>query len=461
MEEQTSGLLKENKASRWAALLMLSFTIMSAYFFLEMITPLKILLETHYNWETSSFDFFYNSKYFLILFGFLFLSGFVLDKYGIRISGLISILLMIIGAWIKLYALSPNFLDGGFVNSLTKLIFPSFPPSFVIASSGYALFGLGVEMTGITVSKAIFKWFRGYELAFAFGIQIAFARFGSTAAFFLTSRFADTREVFGLIHGNMMNPLYFGVSLLAIGFLTFLTFSLMDSKLDYQIKEKSKLSLQNKIKLKDLYKVFTNKSLLLIALIWAFTYSGFQIFSKYFINLIKSENNLSDAYSNLIFGLLLAGTIIAIPLIGSYIDKNGKTTQIIIIGSVSLTLSYLLLALIPPSSIIFIFSGALIFASFTLIPAASLPLVPKIVEEKILGISFSVFFWLQSIFLMLIPLICGIILDYFNENITNTVVDNNMLAEYNYTFPLLFLVLTGIANIFISVFLNRKYKNLK
>ena len=190
MSEQLTKLLKDSKGIRWTALFLVAFTMLSAYFFVDMIAPLQSLLENNYKWSPSTYGFFSGSEYMLNVLGFLILSGIILDKMGIRFTGLTSAGVMLLGGLIKCYGLTPYFYEGGLGFGLFESIgeMVGLPPTALVASIGYAIFGIGVEMCGITVSKAIVKWFKGKELALAMGMDMATARLGASFAFAFSHR---------------------------------------------------------------------------------------------------------------------------------------------------------------------------------------------------------------------------------------------------------------------------------
>ncbi|MBE0642266.1 MAG: MFS transporter, partial [Bacteroidales bacterium] len=190
MTQHLNKLLSDSKAARWTALILVSLTMMAAYFFVDMIAPLQTLMLTKYAWEPDVYGFFSGSEYMLNVLGFLIVSGIILDKMGIRFTGMTAATTMLIGGAIKYYGLTPYFNEGGFAFGFFDSFWPSMPASAKVASLGYAIFGIGVEMAGITVSKTIVKWFRGKELALAMGMEMATARLGASVAFFFSAAIA-------------------------------------------------------------------------------------------------------------------------------------------------------------------------------------------------------------------------------------------------------------------------------
>ncbi|MBQ1178267.1 MAG: MFS transporter, partial [Bacteroidaceae bacterium] len=177
MTKQLQQTLRDSNAARWAALVIVSFTMMWGYFLTDAMSPLMTMLEIEMDWSSSDFGIFnwaycwFNVFLFMLIFG-----GMILDKLGVRITGIASCALMVVGAFIKYYAveyISPT-PEAGYIFGIRTQV--------MIASLGYAIFAVGTENCGITVTKVIAKWFKGKEMALAMGVQVAVARLGTALA---------------------------------------------------------------------------------------------------------------------------------------------------------------------------------------------------------------------------------------------------------------------------------------
>jgi len=197
MTQNVQKLLKESPTVRWTALILIALTMLAAYFFVDMIAPLQKLLQVNQGWSAGAYGFFSGSEYMLNVCGFLILSGIILDKMGIRFTGLTATVVMVLGGLIKMYGLSDAFNSGGFGYHFFNSFLTQLPAAAKMAALGYAIFGIGVEMVGITVSKAIVKWFKGRELALAMGMEMAIARLGASIAFFFSAVIAGYKETPG------------------------------------------------------------------------------------------------------------------------------------------------------------------------------------------------------------------------------------------------------------------------
>lgn len=453
MKEKVQHLLSESKTARWIALILISLTMLSAYFFVDMMAPLMTLLQRDYGWQADVYGFFSGSEYMLNVLGFLIISGIILDKLGIRFTGLMSAGTMLLGGLIKFYGLTPYFLEGGFAFDFFNSFWTSMPASAKVASLGYAIFGIGVEMCGITVSKAIVKWFRGKELALAMGMEMATARMGASVAFFFSATIAGV----GTQHENLLNSLYFGLALLTIGFLTFLVYTFMDAKLDKQTQASTTNEPEEQFRISDLAKIITNRGFLYISLLCVLFYSGVFPFLKYAVNMMENKLGISSTLGGYISGLLPVGTIILTPLIGFFLDKRGKGATMMIYGAGLLALAHLTFAFAPLSVALAVVAIVVLGIAFSLVPASMWPSVPKIVEDRYLGSAYALVFWIQNIGLMFFPWLIGVVLKMVNPGVSEKIMAGEA-ATYDYTIPMAIFAALGITAMLLGYLLKLEDK---
>ena len=251
MTEKIKNSLRDSKTARWVALGLISLTMFFAYFFVDVAAPLKGSLERYYGWSNQQFGWLGGSEFILNVMGFLILSGIILDKMGIRFTLRTSAVAMFLGGGIKFFALS--FIDTSLVVDIFGM---QLPTTALLSYVGFAIFGIGVEMAGITVSKTIVKWFRGKELALAMGLEMAIARLGVFAVFQLSPRFAGITESlpYGDVNGVKLAMIW-AMAFLTIGALSFLVYTFMDAKLDKETGETLKQAPEDEFKFSDLGKI--------------------------------------------------------------------------------------------------------------------------------------------------------------------------------------------------------------
>jgi hypothetical protein len=439
--------LADSAAVRWTILVLVSITMLAAYFFVDLVAPLQELMERTYRWSPRHYGFFSGSEYMLNVLGFLILSGIILDKMGIRFTGPTAALVMVSGGLIKLYGLSGYFSSGGFGYDFFSSFWASMPATAKVAALGYGIFGIGVEMAGITTSRTVVKWFSGRELALAMGMQLATARLGASVAFFFSARLAGVTTTGGVVQGQVLRPVYVGVALLAIGFLTFLVYTFFDAKLDRQTgRSASGGDPADEFRLRDLGKIITNPGFLTISLLCVLFYSGVFPFLKYAVNMMQNKLGVSAEVGGMISGLLPVGTILLTPIIGHYLDRRGKGATMMIFGSALLTAAHLTFAVVPINLALAVVAIIVLGIAFSLIPASMWPSVPKIVEERYLGSAYALVFWIQNIGLMFFPWLIGVVLEAVNPGVAERIKAGDTGATYNYTIPMLvFATLGGCA----------------
>ncbi|MCK9460214.1 MAG: MFS transporter [Proteobacteria bacterium] len=460
MNEKVQKLMNDSKAMRWTALVLVSLTMLAAYYFVDAIAPLELLLETKLAWTPSNYGFFSGSEYMLNVCGFLILSGIILDKMGIRFTGLLAACVMLAGGGIKLYALTEYYRNGGFGYAFFDSFWPEMPATAKLAALGYAMFGVGVEMQGITTSRAVVKWFKGKEMALAMGMQLATARMGASIAFFFSAAIAGYREQ-PIVDGTPINPVMLGVALLSVGLLTFLTYTFMDRKLDKQTGRYSDADPSEAFHLSDLVKIIRNPGFLIISLLCVLFYSGVFPFLKYAVPMMQNRLGVSPEMGGMISGLLPVGTILLTPIFGYLLDTKGKGATFMILGSALLMGAHLTFALAPLNTALAIVAIMVLGVAFSLIPASMWPSVPKIVEERYLGSAFALVFWIQNIGLMAVPYSIGVILEKVNPGVAERVAAGDTTAVYNYRIPMLCFAGLGALAILLAFALkavDKKYK---
>lgn len=451
MTEKLRTSIRDSAAMRWIALLLVSSTMFFAYFFVDVAAPLKTLLEqAPYLWSNETFGMLGGSEFFLNVFaGFLILSGIILDKMGIRFTMILSGALMLIGGTIKWYALTPGFADTSIFTSLDSFIV-SVPPSAKLAFFGFAIFGVGVEMAGITVSKTIVKWFKGKELALAMGLEMALARLGVFAVFQLSPMFAEK--------GGVSNSLFFGVLFLIVGFLTFFIYTFMDKALDKETGEELGVDHEDQFKISDLGKILTNPGFLAIAGLCVLFYSAIFPFQKFATDMLASKLSIDAAIASKYVSLFPIGAMALTPGIGAFLDFKGKGATMMMYGAILLTVSHLIFALTPEAiftPVVAIGTIVILGVAFSLVPASMWPSIPKIVEDRYLGSAYGLIFYIQNIGLLLVPMLIGYALSISNPGVAADIQANVAGARYNYTVPELIFASFGVAAFFLSIILKR------
>ena len=515
--------LRDSAAMRWTALLLLALAMFCSYIFMDILSPIKDLMQETRGWDSASFGRMQGAEVFLNVYVFfLIFAGIILDKMGVRFTAVLSGAVMLVGGLIKWYAVRDAFIGTGleawFTNNLNwdgnlpivGAILPfcdGMPASAKLAACGFMIFGSGVEMAGITVSRGIVKWFKGRETALAMGSEMALARLGVATCMIFSPYFAKLgSEV------SVSRSVAFGVVLLCIALIMTIVYFFMDKKLDAQTGEAEEKD--DPFKIADLGKIFSSLGFWLVALLCVLYYSAIFPFQKYAVNMLQCNLTLNPAEEgtfwadssvtliqyiimlvvaicafasnfskkkNLKYGLMTiaaitlvvycymgymrgtAETIFAVfpllavaitPILGSYVDHKGKAASMLMLGSILLVICHLTFAFILPAfegnavggTIVAYVTILVLGASFSLVPAALWPSVPKLVDEKIIGSAYAAIFWIQNIGLGLFPALIGMVLN-------NTNPEGTPAHELDYTWALIMLAALGIAALLISIYL--------
>ena len=404
----------------------------------------------------SVFGTYASAEYILNVCGFLILAGIILDKMGIRFTGVLSASMMFIGAAIKFYAVSDWFAGSGFETWLNSW-WTAMPGSAKLAALGFMIFGCGCEMAGTTVSKAIAKWFKGKEMALAMGIEMAIARVGVFAIFSISPVIASKL-------GSVSAPVGFCTVLLLIGLINFIVFTFMDKKLDNQLTSAGEKTMESdpeeEFKVKDLGKIFGSLNFWVVALLCVLYYSAIFPFQRYGANMLQCNlNGITPEAAANIFRWFPIGAAAITPFLGSFLDHKGKGATMLIWGAVLLIVCHLVFAFVLPathSKLIAYATIVVLGISFSLVPAALWPSVPKIIDEKVLGSAYCLIFWVQNIGLCLVPALIGSVLASSNANNPAVIAAKEAGADfipYNYTVPLIIFACFGVAAFLIALYL--------
>ena len=403
--EQILNTLRDSKKARWTALIIVSFSMFGAYYFNYALSPVKPMLESILGWNSSDFGI-YTSSYtwFNVFLFMLIFSGIVLDKMGVRFTGLAATMMMTIGTGLNYWALRHVFPEGAMILGIKTQV--------VISAIGFGIFGVGTEAGGITVSKAVVKWFKGKEMALAMGMQMSIARLGTAVALGIALPLAKTY--------SYSSPVLLAFVFMLIALSAFIIYTFMDRKLDASIAESNKGNVvEEAFELKDILFIIKNKGFWYIAILCVLFYSAVFPFLFYATDLMINKYHVNPNLAGSIPALLPFGTIFLTPLFGTVYDKKGKGATIMIIGSIILIFVHGMLTI--PFLNAWWFAAALVIIlgiGFSLVPAAMWPSVPKIIPEKQLGTAYAVIFWIQNIGLWIIPLLLGIILNVTNPDVT-------------------------------------------
>ena len=522
MADSIKKTLRDSAAMRWTALLLLALAMFCSYIFMDILSPIKDLMQETRGWDSTAFGTMQGSEVFLNVFVFfLIFAGIILDKMGVRFTAVLSAGVMLVGALIKWYAVSESFmgssLETWFTNNLNYIplfdelgvspFYRGMPASAKLAACGFMIFGCGCEMAGITVSRGIVKWFKGREMALAMGSEMALARLGVATCMIFSPFFAKLGG-----HVDVSRSVAFGVVLLCIALMMCIVYFFMDKKLDEQTGEAEEKD--DPFKVSDIGKILSDGGFWIVALLCVLYYSAIFPFQKYAVNMLQCNLTLTEPAADSFWAgssvtiiqylimlvvaaagfisnfqkdktrkyLFLGISVIALiaycymgymrqsaesifavfpllavlitPILGNYLDQKGKGASMLVLGAILLIACHLTFAFVLPAfkgndigGVIVAYTTILVLgASFSLVPAALWPSVPKLVDAKVIGSAYALIFWIQNIGLWLFPLLIGKVLDKTNPGVTDP-------TQFNYTAPLVMLACLGIAALILGLVL--------
>jgi len=446
--ETVTNTLRDSKAARWTALAVVAFTMLCGYYLTDVMAPLKPMLEKELLWNSADYGFFTSAYgWFNVFLLMLIFGGIILDKMGVRFTGKMATIIMVIGTAIKYWAISTHSLDGHTILGWKAQV--------MVAGLGFATFGVGVEVAGITVSKIIVKWFKGKELALAMGLEMATARLGTTLAM------ATSIPIATALHG-VSKPILVCLIMLCIGMVAFFFYATMDKKLDKSVADEAlragTVDEEESFKLSHVLQILKNKGWWYIAILCVLFYSAVFPFIKYATDLMVNKFHVGEKIAGDIPALLPFGTILLTPLFGNIYDRKGKGASIMIIGAVLLILVHAVYS-IPflTSTPLAIAMIMLLGVALSLVPSAMWPSVPKIIPEKQLGTAYGMIFLIQNIGLSLVPLLIGWVLNKYC--ITGTrMLDGTAVSNYNYTLPMVIFTCFGVLALIFALLLKAEDK---
>ena len=409
MVEKIQKTLRDSAVARWAVLVLVASMMFFAYMFVDILSPLASLLENSLNWDRGDFGTYAAGEYLLNVFGFLILAGIILDKTGVRFTGLLSASLMVIGAAIKFWGISwPEANTVEWLNAW----WPAMPGSAKLAMFGFMIFGYGCEMAGTTVSKILAKWFKGKEMALAMGLEMAIARLGVFAAMWFAPMLSERFAVDGT--NSIVAPLLFASALLVVGLLNFFVFTIMDTKFDQQLvaigEATAEKDPEDEFHISDLGQIFRSKMFWIVALLCVLYYSAIFPFQRFATNFLEETLMISNTEAAGLFKWFPILAMVLTPFLGAFIDYRGKGASMMLLGAVIMIACHCVFAFVLPafpSKTLALVTILILGVSFSLVPASMWPSVPKIIDEKVLGSAYCLIFWVQNIGLCLVPLLIG------------------------------------------------------
>jgi MFS family permease len=405
--EKIRKSLNDSPYARWAILLLLGIVLSVNYYFYDAFSSLKSLLTKEFSFSNTQYGLFVSfyavPNTFLLM---AVLGGMILDKLGIRRTGFMFVFFMAFGAVLTAYGASDYYRGGGIGYNMMSSIIPNYSPELKMMLVGRFFYGLGAETSIVVVSKILVKWFKGKDLALAFGLKVGFGRLGT----FLALRISPTLAQEG---AQLTTAIWFASILVCIGLLVFMVYMLFDLRIDREIKNAGPVQKADKFVIRDILGIIRNPAYIYILLLCVTFYSAVFPFVAFAPDFFYHKFGISTLESGKITSLLPLGTMVFTPLFGFLIDRKGRSATAMGIGAATLLFVHLIFALTPlPPHFFMILLGV----AFSLVPAAMWPSMVKLVKEKEIGTAYGLMYSVQNLGLWGVPILAGIILDRTNPD---------------------------------------------
>ena len=444
--------LKDNRWACWLVLACLVVPMFASYFFDDMFSSLSELFKNpdllELGWDMEDYGFYSSGYSFLCIWGGLIVCGALLDRFGVRLVGSIFVGMMVLGAGLVTFAISAGFA-------------PS--TSLTVAYVGCMLFGLGSEIAGVSVTRSIAKWFKGKNMALAMGLQLAIARFGTATAILVAPMIVVQKgagEIYTLSDTN--KPALIGLAVLAVGAILWAFFVAMDARFDKQTGETDKVETaeEDKFRFSDIWKVLSNPRFLMIALLCVTFYCCVIRFKKFGVSILLPLFGVNLDIATVLLAMIPFFTILFTPLFGALVDKVGKATTWMIVGSALVLASHLIITFAPQGVPFYAYIAiALLGIGYSLVPSAMWPSVPKIIPEKNLGTAYSLIYWVQNLGMWAVPIYIGKIFTREITEVGNHVQEVTAALHAEWVFIILGVVAIGVA--LMLFFSSKKHPELR
>jgi MFS family permease len=434
---------RQQSRLRWSFLLLVSVALSFSFYAWESLSPIKETLQINLGFNSTEYGLLIsvysipNTLFFMAILG-----GVLSDRFGIRKTGLLFALFCMAGTLLTVYGASDFFRNGGVGFDLLSSFAARFSPELKMMIVGRFVFGLGAETFNIVVLKILVKWFKGHKMALAFAVMTILGRMGTALVLIASPVLIEART-------GWTTSLWFAALVMIAGLALFLIYMRLDRTYEHDVDLSDA---EDEFHLSDITSLLKNRAFMLICLLCVTFYSAFFPFLSFLPDFLHNKFDLSLRLSGLLSSIVIWGTIVFIPFVGRFVDQRGKITSLLIYGSALLATTHLLLSL---SRVTPFLGMVLLGVSFTLVPAALWPAVPRVVDENRIGTAYGIMTWIQSLGLLVFPFVAGRITDLSNPDITTEILESGA-RNLDYTSTTLMFAALGVCGLFFALFLKRE-----
>jgi len=286
----------------------------------------------------------------------------------------------------------------------------AYTENFELMIFGRFLFGLGGESLTVTQLPLIAKWFKGGELAFAYGFAKSAVRLGKSANSFFTPKFY-------IWTNSLFAPLFAGLMVSLISFISGLVLCQLDKKADSEetlSPTKINLSSNKKIDWRD-FKSFPRMFYFLL-ISYAILFAAFTGLSNTLNKLLVTRFGFDVNLAGNIVMMYYLVSALAGPFVGFIVDNYCKKTQLMLVMTVTLFFTNFFFAFCedgfqgnPNYQIVFPLIGVTVFSSFyTILFWACMA---AITDKRKIGLGTGMITCVSNLSQTILPLLLGAIHD--------------------------------------------------
>jgi MFS family permease len=385
---------------RWVVLICISLAMFGNYYAYDSTGPIFDLLKQQLGYTDEQLGLLY-TVYSIAAVIVLLIGGYIIDRFGTKKSVLLFGVICLVAAAVTASS-----------------------PKLEIMLTGRFLLGLGAEPLIVAVTTALAKWFKGKELSFAFGINLTIARLGSVSADWSP---AWARPLFS----NWQDPLWLATAIAGLCVAGGFLYWILENRAEriYNLGQQGETE---KLELKGLY-AFSKSYWYIVGLCVVF-YSTIFPFRAFAIKYFIEAHGTSREVGGFLNSFLPMAAMVATPLFGLLVDKIGRRSLFMAVGSLILLPLFAIVTYAPPGIDIGLwlpFYGSfslpitllvvmtLLGISFSLIPAIMWPSVAYIVEQRRLGSAYSLMTLCQQVGMAAVPWLIGSLNDTYHAGPEN------------------------------------------
>jgi MFS family permease len=394
MTPDTTTLPRPSSTQRWTALVLVSLAMFGNYYLYDSLGPVVDLMRSQLDLSYQQIGTL-SSAYSVAALLVLLAGGWIIDRFGTRTA-------LVVFAGICLLAAA-----------LT-----AFGPGYEGILAGRFLLGLGAEPLIVASTTVLAKWFRGSELSFAFGLNLSISRLGSASADWSPS-FASP------LYTNWQDPLWLATGIGGVSVAAAMLYWMQERRAQGRIElgdgDRAKAEADGALGFRQLFR-FSRSYWYIVALCVVFYATVFP-FRSFAINYFQQAHGLDRATAGLLSSVLPIAAIIATPLFGLWVDRVGRRSIFMAVGSLVMLPLFLAVTYLPAGPAVPLPGGATVPLTllaaivafgivFSLIPAVMWPSVAYIVDPARLGSAYALMTFCQQVGMALVPLAIGALNDW-------------------------------------------------